>query len=321
MFKRNVTAAGVSFTKKPHKFLSFKNYICQASTAEFFSQEVSRARAEYAAADEALNAAAARRTDLVANIAEAVAPVSSTVSALVAAESSAAALAPQNVAATREQAECADLGLSAVASALSGAITASTGRPSGITSDDAPAAALATLSGRQQAAERVGAKRLRDAAIGLSAPSGSDRLYVMSGRIQWASATPSCMFLDFACNDLRLTVLVEVSFDCCFYCFLIVVMIVSVARFEATGTSDGLVMPRGLSLFCLPGRDLHGVCGCRRARRPWIWQSSSFKMRRVSSGRLFLGLSRTLPTSTAFADPRWVGLRTLTQLQSSCYRV
>ncbi|KAK1865393.1 hypothetical protein I4F81_007925 [Pyropia yezoensis] len=176
LFKRNVTAAGVSFTKKPHKFLSFKNYICQASTAEFFSQEVSRARAEYAAADEALNAAAARRTDLVANIAEAVAPVSSTVSALVAAESSAAALAPQNVAATREQAECADLGLSAVASALSGAITASTGRPSGITSDDAPAAALATLSGRQQAAERVGAKRLRDAAIGLSAPSGSDRL-------------------------------------------------------------------------------------------------------------------------------------------------
>ena len=95
---------------------------------------------------------------------------------MIAVGSEAAALSPVNIAATREQARCADSGMSATASAFAGALAAVTGIPSGVTSDDAPAAALASLSGRQADSEKAAALRLRALAQALAAPIGSMRL-------------------------------------------------------------------------------------------------------------------------------------------------
>ena len=95
---------------------------------------------------------------------------------MIAVGSEAAALSPVNIAAMREQARCADSGMSATASAFAGALAAVTGSPSGVTSDDAPAAALASLSGRQADAEKAAALRLLASAQALAAPIGSLRL-------------------------------------------------------------------------------------------------------------------------------------------------
>jgi len=96
---------------------------------------------------------------------------------LVAVGSDAAAVSPINVDATREQARFADAGLSATASAFAGALTATLGGPSGVTTNDAPVNALAFLSGRWVAAEKHVTARLRDSARALKTPSGSIRVY------------------------------------------------------------------------------------------------------------------------------------------------
>lgn len=139
--------------------------------------EVHRVRAAYAEQDGTRNRTASERAGLVANVDGAVAPVTTAVSTLRSLGSAAVALAPPNLSATFEQAGLADSRLSATASALGGAISAVTGRPSGIVDNRAPAAALETLHGAQAAAQRVGAKRLRQSAQSLSAPSGSTRWY------------------------------------------------------------------------------------------------------------------------------------------------
>jgi len=95
----------------------------------------------------------------------------------VAVGSDAAAVSPINVDATREQARFADAGLSATASAFAGALTATLGGPSGVTTNDAPVNALAFLSGRWVAAEKHVTARLRDSARALKTPSGSIRVY------------------------------------------------------------------------------------------------------------------------------------------------
>jgi len=100
------------------------------------------------------------------------------VDTLFAVGSDAAAFSPINVDATREQARCADAGLSASASTFAGALTATLGGPSGVTTDDALVDALPILSGYRAAAEKHAATRLRDSARALLAPSGCIRLYV-----------------------------------------------------------------------------------------------------------------------------------------------
>eukprot|EP00168_Porphyra_purpurea_P017835 TRINITY_DN635_c0_g1_i10.p1 TRINITY_DN635_c0_g1~~TRINITY_DN635_c0_g1_i10.p1 ORF type:complete len:354 (+),score=2.53 TRINITY_DN635_c0_g1_i10:287-1348(+) len=196
LFKRNITEKGVSFTKKPHTSLALKYYVCPATTVEFVTEEMSRARADYAAADAVLNQKAAQREGLVANIAEAAAPVREAISTLRNDGSAAASLAPSNLAATAEQTVCADAGLSAVSSALAGAITAATGRASGVTDDDAAARALSTLQGRQVEDNRARAKRLKTATAALAAPTGSYRMYV-SLRVFSESRTSHGHFLSF----------------------------------------------------------------------------------------------------------------------------
>lgn len=178
LFKRVISEKGVSFNKKGHKRLEYSNYVCQGSTPAFFLAEVQRVRAMYAEKDAALNQTASERAGLVSNIVGAVAPVTTTVATLRSLGSSASGLAMPNLVAIGEQARLADTGLSACASALGGAISAATGRSSGITDDLAPAAALAKLRGAEAAAQRVGAKRLSQSALSLSSPSGSHRMYV-----------------------------------------------------------------------------------------------------------------------------------------------
>ena len=75
-------------------------------------------------------------------------------------------------------ARCAEAGLSATASAYAGALSAFLGSPSGVASDATPQTALAILSGRQEAADKHAAERLRDSVRALLAPPGSVRLYV-----------------------------------------------------------------------------------------------------------------------------------------------
>jgi len=119
----------------------------------------------------------------VANFVGAANPVSAAVDTLVAVGSDVAAVSPIKVDATREQAMCADAGLSATASAFAGALTATLGGSSGVTTDDAPVKALAILSGRRAVAEKHVADLLRDSARALKTPSGSNRLYVSLFRL------------------------------------------------------------------------------------------------------------------------------------------
>jgi len=117
-----------------------------------------------------------RRSSLVSNFDTTPRPVSQAVDTLIAVGSEAAALSPVNIADTREQARWADSGMSATASAFAGALAAVSGSPSGVTSDDAPAAAFVSLSGRKADAEKAAALRLRASAQALAAPIGSMRL-------------------------------------------------------------------------------------------------------------------------------------------------
>lgn len=68
--------------------------------------------------------------------------------------------------------------MSALASAWAGAVTNSTGQPSGVTSDDATDKARALISSRQADAEELAAAPLRQSALAFEAPRGSSRLYV-----------------------------------------------------------------------------------------------------------------------------------------------
>jgi len=176
LFAKNVTEGGVTFTKKPRVKLSGRFYVCGGSTDIFYESGARRARAEYQSADAAHEARANRRSSLVANFVTTPRPVSQAVDTFIAVGSEAAALSPVNIAATLEQAHCANSGMSATASAFAGALAAVTGSPSGVTSDDAPAAALASLSGLQVYAEKAAALRLRASAQALSAPIGWMRL-------------------------------------------------------------------------------------------------------------------------------------------------
>jgi len=114
----------------------------------------------------------------VANFVRISNPASAAVDPLVAVGSDAAAVSPVNVDATREQARCAETGLSATASAFARALTATFGGPSTVTTEDTLVIALAIPSGCRAAAEKHAATRLRDSARALQTPAGSIRLDV-----------------------------------------------------------------------------------------------------------------------------------------------
>ncbi|KAK1863677.1 hypothetical protein I4F81_006231 [Pyropia yezoensis] len=178
LFDRKVTAGGVTFNKKARKTMSGRFYVCDASGDAFYGSEARRARDEYASIDATREVRAARRRSLLANFVASATPVGTAISTLQAIESPASAVAPENAAASLEQARCADSGLNALASAYGGALSAALGGSSGVASDCAPGAALAVLNGRQAAAEKQAALRLRTSMEALEAPVGSARLCV-----------------------------------------------------------------------------------------------------------------------------------------------
>ena len=179
LFQREITPNGVIFKKRNKKKLSAKFYVCAKSGDALFESQRNAGLALFQKADNVREAHTSRRRSLVANFVGAANPVSAAVDTLVAVGSDAAAVSSINIDATREQARCADAGLSATASAYAGALSATLGGPSGVTSDAAPETALAILSGRREAAEKHAAARLRDSVRALQAPPGSVRLYVL----------------------------------------------------------------------------------------------------------------------------------------------
>lgn len=143
LFARKVTDGGVTFTKKQRKTMSSRFYVCDGSDQHFFESEARRTREHHTAADALREVRLARRRSLVSNLVASSSPVEAAAASLHAVESFASALAPPDVAATLGEDRCADSGLSAVASAYAGALSAVLGGPSGVTSDAAPGAALA----------------------------------------------------------------------------------------------------------------------------------------------------------------------------------
>eukprot|EP00168_Porphyra_purpurea_P011862 TRINITY_DN3054_c0_g1_i19.p1 TRINITY_DN3054_c0_g1~~TRINITY_DN3054_c0_g1_i19.p1 ORF type:complete len:282 (+),score=9.31 TRINITY_DN3054_c0_g1_i19:320-1165(+) len=183
LFKRNITAGGMSHTKKQHIKLACHFYLCKESGQPYFEAAAQRSRDRCASKDTQAENTERRRQGLVANLARASTPRSDALQTLQAVGSTAATVAPANLAASHEQARCADAGLRAVASAWAGAVADATGQPSGVVSDDAPIEALALLSGKQAEAQGAAAKRMRDAALALDSPQGSTRLYVLLGSV------------------------------------------------------------------------------------------------------------------------------------------
>jgi len=177
LFQREITQNRVIFKKRIEKKLPAKFYVCSLSGQALFESQWRQALENYQRADDAHQAHTARRQSLVANFVGTSNPVSAAVDTLVAVGSDAVAVSPINVDATREQAGCAGAGLSATAGALAGALMATLGGPSGVTTDDTPVDALAILSGHQAAAEKRAATRLRDSARALLALSGYIFLY------------------------------------------------------------------------------------------------------------------------------------------------
>jgi len=175
LFQREITPNGVILKKRNKKKLSARFYVCSKSGEALFEAQRAHALALCKKADDARAARGSRRRCLVANFVGAANPVSAAVDTLVSVGSDAAAVAQSSIDATREQARCGDAGLSATASAYAGALSATIGGPSGVTSDASPEAALAVLSGRRAAAEKTAAARLRDSARSLDTPSGSIR--------------------------------------------------------------------------------------------------------------------------------------------------
>ncbi|KAK1868619.1 hypothetical protein I4F81_011104 [Pyropia yezoensis] len=178
LFKRKITDNGVSLTKKPHIKLSSRFLVCKAFNDAFFEAAAQRARARCAAEHAQKEEKDRRCRGLVANLVGAAAPRTTVVTSLQDIGSAASVVAPANMAVAREQARCADAGMSALASARAGAVTNTTGQPSGVTSDDATDKALALISSRQADAEELAAARLRQTALALEAPRGSSRLYI-----------------------------------------------------------------------------------------------------------------------------------------------
>lgn len=183
LFKRKITDNGVTFTKKPHIKLSSRFLVCKASNDAFYEAAAQRARARCAAEDAQKEEKDRRRRGLVANLVGAPASRTTVVNTLQEIGSAATTMAPENLAASREQARCADAGMSALASAWAGAVTSTTGQLSGVVSDDAASTALALIGGRQAEAEAQTAARLQRSARALEAPTGSYRLYVF--QLSW----------------------------------------------------------------------------------------------------------------------------------------
>jgi len=179
LFQREITPNGVIFKKRNKMKLSAKFYVFAKSGDALFESQRNAGLALFQKADNVREAHTSRRRSLVAKFVGAANPVSAAVETLVAVGSDAAAVTPINIDATREQARCADAGISATASAYAGALSATLGGPSGVTSDAAPETALAILSGRWEAAEKHTAARLRDSVRALKAPPESVRLYVL----------------------------------------------------------------------------------------------------------------------------------------------
>jgi len=196
LFKKNITKSGISFTKKPSAKLSHLSYACPQSRRPWILESAAqRSRATCEAEDEKLEMEQRRRNGLVANLASASRPRTDVIETLVGLGSPASTVSAANVAESKEQARCADAGLDAVTSAWAGAVTNVTGAPSGVASNDAAGMALAVLSGRRVDAEKRSAKRLRDAAVGLEAPQGSRRLYVV---FLFRSIMPHIVFTSFS---------------------------------------------------------------------------------------------------------------------------
>jgi len=113
----------------------------------------------------------------MANLVGVASPVSVAVNTVHTLGSEVAAVSAAIFAATRDQAKCTNEGVSATVSAFAGPLPAAVGGPSGVCNDSAPVAALETLSGQPEAAEKQAAESMRDAARALQAHMGSNRLY------------------------------------------------------------------------------------------------------------------------------------------------
>jgi len=179
LFQREITPNGVIFKKRNKNQLSAKFYVCAKSGDVLFESQINAALELLQKAGDAREAHTSRRRSLVANFVGAANPVSTAVDTLVAVGSDSAAVSPISIEATREQARFADAGLSATASFYSGALSATLGASSGVTSDAAAETALSILSGRRAAAEEHAAALLSDSVRALQAPPGSVSLYFL----------------------------------------------------------------------------------------------------------------------------------------------
>jgi len=180
LFKKNINKGGISFKKMPSAKQSHLSYAYSQSRQLWsFQSAAQRSRATCEAENEKLKVEQRRRNGLVANLTSVSAPRTDVVDTLVGLRSPASTVSAANSAASREQGRCTDAGLNAVASAWAGAVTAVTGAPSGVASNDAPDMALAFLSSRRAEAEKQSAKPLRYGAVALESPEGSHRLYML----------------------------------------------------------------------------------------------------------------------------------------------
>jgi len=169
----------MSFTEKPSAKLSHLTYACsQLRQPWSFQSAAQRSRATCEAEDEKLEVEQRRRNGLVANLASASTPRTDVIDTLVGLRSPPSTVSAANLGASSEQIRCGNACLDAVASAWAGAVTAVTGAPSGVASNDAPVMLLAVLRSRHAEADKLSAKWLREAAVALEAPEESRRLYV-----------------------------------------------------------------------------------------------------------------------------------------------
>jgi len=127
--------------------MSHLSYACSQSRQPWiFQSAVQRSRATCEAEDGKQEVEQRRRSGLDANLASASAPRTDVIDTLVGLGSPASTVSAANNAASKEQGRCADAGLDAVASAWAGPVTAVSGAPSGVASNDDPDMELAVLS-------------------------------------------------------------------------------------------------------------------------------------------------------------------------------
>jgi len=178
LFQLEITQNGVILKKRNIKKQSTQCYVRSRSGPALFESQRRKTPGNSRKAEDARQAHTERRRSLVANFIGTANPVSAAVDILVAVSSDAAAVSPINVEATREQARCADVGLSATASAFSGALTGTLCGHSRVTTDSVRVKALAILSGHRAVAEKIAATRVSDSSRTRQTPSGSILLYV-----------------------------------------------------------------------------------------------------------------------------------------------